>query len=308
MTFPTDKYLLLQPESGGGQHCQESGESGFSSAVEYSFDDTDVEKCSSVRVIPKEELDIEFCGVAGKLCSKPASAEESHPEPSPEPQKNSTPPDASSMMMRETSTEQEMVTTPFIFGEKLVQGTKPSLRDIKMGAKPKCPLPGPRRQRNLNRRKRTAATSTGKNRKCYLLWLMAASIFIHRADAVKCFTCMDKVNCPNLFTIYSTKNIPLYQRELNEKLPACCGVSPPTGNESCTVCKDPFDIQILCTDDVDEVEVETLEYPIKNITPVCSGTQQETHHGRGHYGLIAAFALFAFVLVVLMVVLLNHCG
>lgn len=94
--------------------------------------------------------------------------------------------------------------------------------------------------------------------------------FFSVLTAVKYFTCTDKERCSTLMTIYDPFDVPVYQRALDQTIPACCGTSPPPP-KSCTVCRGQ-DINIICSVDTKPVEVEGMNgtsLPIVNTSSIC---------------------------------------
>lgn len=69
---------------------------------------------------------------------------------------------------------------------------------------------------------------------------------------------MDMDSCPKLMKIFDTNDTRLYERSPNQIFPGCSGISPP-GPKNCTVCRGQSNITIICSEDVEGLEVEASD-------------------------------------------------
>lgn len=66
---------------------------------------------------------------------------------------------------------------------------------------------------------------------------------------VKYYICMELDRCPKIGGIYDHQDSLLYERDINDTIPQCCGMSsPPPGK--CTVCYEQNTITIICNEAV----------------------------------------------------------
>ncbi|XP_045899637.1 uncharacterized protein LOC123967582 isoform X1 [Micropterus dolomieu] len=330
MTHPTDYFSSPRSESGQGLHTQESGDAGLSSNMEHTFTENYSEsafpvadKGSLVTPIPKGELDVVECPVSvGKIWSQPSlyghaaapyadshvvSADEGYIKTSTLTvvQTNYFPPQAT---LPEKSLEEERGQPDVEVIEEDRCITETTMNTGGNLAKPKGPPLVPGEGRKSSPRRKSAAI---KNRKFYLLcWMVCIPVPASEGFPVsaidaqcaadqtfKCYTCMDKVRCPNLLAIYNTEDTSVYHRDLNDTFPACSEISPPPPM-SCAVCRNLSKILIICSDDVGALEVEDSDGGQNlNISSVgCASmkglvAQQQTH-GRGHVGVFISGSMY----------------
>uniref|UniRef100_UPI0037E8A536 uncharacterized protein isoform X2 n=1 Tax=Semicossyphus pulcher TaxID=241346 RepID=UPI0037E8A536 len=320
MTRPMDYILDSSVEGGRGQHSQESGEAGLSSTLKHKFMESYseialpvVETGSRVKPIPKVKLDVTEDTLMGKLLSKPPPAETNVSNPSNQAEiEINTSKQASPMVLREKSLGKETVkvstsVTAILDGkpdEEVDCGNsnkmEPKMNARRSPTKPRGPPRVPPKRRHGRKPVKRAA---GMNKKWYLLFLMAVNhlpVSEGSPAPVKCFSCMDPKRCPNLTTIYTKEDHPLYSRPANESFSACSNRSIPAGNNTCDVCNNTTLLIILCPEDVGRLEVEDNSgAQIENISSVdCTRSLYSGVMKRiAHYGSLTAVALVVIVLV-----------
>ncbi|XP_041843930.1 uncharacterized protein LOC121641735 [Melanotaenia boesemani] len=242
---------LIQPQPQSGKCLQESGYEGFSSNMKHelsvgSEDSSEPalsvsESSILVKPIIKEELHIaelpemvnkkphsvvfgpEAQSVSVKEVAKGLPTEEKYNPPLKPPV----------MSLLDKSREKEVTEEALPETAAIMEaegGEKPGRDDCIMASKmkrvksPATRGPGVRNQNRYRKR---------RMRKNNVLLVVCVAVFVAGASAGNCFTCEDKDKCHNLIKIYGSKYVPLWERKIDDPLPAC---SRALQSLKCSVC------------------------------------------------------------------------